>query len=80
MAVLDAIGKHMTFHEPALPTGLPTLSDLADSLQRDEAEVEALLQHAIAAGDVEEPQRQRGHYKLTAAGKAKWDENLAASA
>jgi hypothetical protein len=77
--VLDAIGKHMTFHDPALPTGLPTLADLADSLQRDEAEVEVVLQQTIDAGDVEEPQLQRGHFKLTAAGKASWDEHLAAS-
>jgi DNA-binding MarR family transcriptional regulator len=79
IAVLDAIGTHMTFHNPSLPIGLPTLRELAESLRLDEASAEGLLQQAINEGDVEEPRRERGHYKLTAAGKAKWDEHLAAS-
>jgi len=69
----------MTFHTPALPTGLPTLAELAKSLNVDEASTERLLQEAISDGDVEEPRRELGHYKLTVAGKAKWDEHLAGS-
>jgi hypothetical protein len=79
IAVLDAIGNHMTFHDPALPTGLPTLTELAASLGLDESGAGLLLRQAINDGDVEEPRRDRGHYKLTAAGKAKWDEHLATS-
>ena len=59
IAVLDAIGTHMTFHNPALPTGLPTLTELAQSLRLDEASAERLLQQAINDGDVEEPRRER---------------------
>ena len=79
IAVLNAIGTHLTFHNPSLPTDLPTLRELAESLRLDEASAEGLLQQAINDGEVEEPRRERGHSKLTAAGKAKWDEHLTAS-
>lgn len=52
IAVLDAVGRHMTFHNPALPTGLPTLTELAESLRLDKASAELLLEKAISEGDV----------------------------